>query len=305
MSLKSHLETRETLELVARSSWQFGRRDVIASGMAWYDAHPEEAAIVGRNLEHMGLDSSPAALRRSLEGIVTHYFEKFFVMTKGFEAHWIVEKRVEVGGALAPLERARREGRAVFLGQSHFGGTYLLVPILITHGFDVTFIGLFPGRVFEMLKANIDAYSSRWKTGRATLVNIADADAPVPEIMMGAFASGEIVMNVFDENNALSRPVRLLGRTLHGGSGMDRILSRYSEDRVSVLAPFAVRTSTDSFRLEMDRLSLSSKDIVQDLFDSLGRRIAAASDQWYFIQELHHSLGPAGPRPPAGRPPGG
>lgn len=294
MSLKNHLQTRENLELVSRESWKYGRQTIIERGLAYYDEHPDDADRVARNLEAMGLDASPESVRRALEGIVVHYFEKFFVMVKDFEAHWIVENRVEAGGGLTVLEEARSDGRGLFIGQSHFGGTYLLVPILMTHGFDVTFIGMFPGPVFDMLKANIDRYGQHWKTGKATLVNVADEAALVPEIMMGALGSGECVMNVFDENNAFSREVSLLGRTIHGGSGMDRILSRFDPDRVSVVTPFAIRTGHDSFRFEADSHGLGSEDVMQDMYDALGRRIEAHPEQWYFLQELHHSFEPGG-----------
>jgi lauroyl/myristoyl acyltransferase len=145
-----------------------------------------------------------------------------------------------------------------------------------------------------MLKANIDRYAAHWNTGRATLVNVADEAALVPEIMIGALGSGECVMNVFDENNAFSRQVSLLGRQIFGGSGMDRILSAFDAQRVDVVTPFAVRTGDESFRLEAERHSLDSEDVVQDMFDALGHRVEANPDQWYFLQELHHSFGPAG-----------
>jgi lauroyl/myristoyl acyltransferase len=292
MSLKTHLQTREHLERVARESWRFGRQAILESGMAYYDAHPEDVDLVRRNLEFMGLDRSAEALGRALEGIVVHYFEKLFVMTKGYEAHWVVENRVEVGDALEALGESRDAGRGIFLGQSHFGGTYLLVPVLISAGFDVTFVALFPGPVFDMLASNIDEYTRRWSTGKANLVNVADREAMVPEIMIGSLRSGECVMNVFDENNAFSRPVEILGRRIHGGSGMDRILGSFGEDRVDVLTPFLVRTDEESFRLEVDRHSLGPGDVIQSMYDSLGRRVGAHPEQWYFLQELHHSLEP-------------
>jgi lauroyl/myristoyl acyltransferase len=290
MSLKDHLQTREILEAVARQSWKHGRTTVLEQGMAYYDGHAEDVAQVRSNIGAMGLDDSDAAVSRALAGIVAHYFEKFFVMTKNFEAHWMVENRIDAGNALEPLHQARAEGKGVFIGQSHFGGTYLLVPTLITHGFDMSFVGLFPGPVFHMLEANVNSYTERWKTGRATIVNVADEGALVPEIMMGSLSTGELVMNVFDENNAFSREVDLLGTRIWGGSGMDRILSRMDPDKVVAATPFAIRTGDESYRIEIDMHDLRSVDIIQDMFDSLGRRVSANPDQWYFLQELQHSL---------------
>jgi lauroyl/myristoyl acyltransferase len=292
MSLKEHLQTRENIERVARESWKFSRSAILEQGLSYYESHPQDVDRVRSNLEHMGLDASPESVRSALEGIVVHYFEKFFVMVKDFEAHWLVENRVQMGEEIEWLREARDAGRGVFVGQSHFGGTYLLVPCLMTSGLDVTFVGLFPGPVFQMLKSNIDRFAARWNTGRATLVNVADEGALVPEIMIGALGSGDVVMNVYDENNAFSREVELLGRRIWGGSGMDRILSSFDASRVEVVTPFLVRTGADSFRLEIDRHSLDSDDVVQDMYVSLGRRVAAHPDQWYFLQELHHAFGP-------------
>ena len=292
MSLKDHLQTRENIERVSRTSWKFARRAILEQGMAYYESHPEDVERVRSNLEFMGLDATQPAVTAALEGIIVHYFEKFFVMVKDFEAHWIVENRIETGEGLGWLEQARAEGRGVFVGQSHFGGTYLIVPCLMTRGLDVTFVGLFPGPIFQMLRSNIDRYASRWNTGRATLVNVADEGALVPEIMIGALGSGDVVMNVYDENNAFSREVDLLGRRIWGGSGMDRIISSFDASRVDVVTPFLVRTGEDSFRLEMDRHSLDSPDVLQDMYASLAARVSRHPEQWYFLQELHHSIGP-------------
>ena len=110
------------------------------------------------------------------------------------------------------------------------------------------------------------------------------------DIMVGALSSGEILMNVFDENNAFSRDVGLLGRTVRGGSGMDRILAMVDPSAVDVVTPFMIRTGEETFRLETDAHDLSAGNIVQDMYDSLGRRIAAHPEQWYFLQEIHESL---------------
>jgi lauroyl/myristoyl acyltransferase len=290
MSLKDALQVRELVETVTKQSWSFGRAAVLERGLAYYDEHPGDVERIRQNLEHMGLDGSQGAVRASLEGVIAHYYEKLFVMTKDFEAHWLIENRIDFGDALSPIEENRARGRGLFLGQSHFGGAYLLVPALMTRGLDVTFVALFPPPVFAMLRANIERYAARWSTGKVRLLNVAEEGALIAEIMMGALRAGEIVMNVFDENNAFSRQVSLMGRSLWGGSGMDRILAPFGPEKVDVITPFMVRTGEDSFRLETEAHSLGSDDIVQDMYRSLGKRVSAHPDQWYFIQELHHSF---------------
>ena len=71
---------------------------------------------------------------------------------------------------------------------------------------------------------------------------------------------------------------------------MDLILKRFSEDRVTVVTPFLIRTSDETFRLEVDRHSLTEGDLVASLYRSLEKRLHSYFQQWYFIHELHEAF---------------
>ncbi len=291
MSIGSHLLNPPNLDLVKRLSWKFGRPKILEQGMRWYETHPDEVDRIVRNLEHMGLASSGAALDAVLEGIVAHYYEKLFILVKGFEAVWIARNRVELDpAALEPLEEARHEGKAVFLAGCHFGATYLQALVLAARGWSMSAVGKFPGKVGETLRANDARFAERYGTGRTTFLDVSDPREDVPGAMLQALMTGGILSNVFDENNVFSQPRHLLGRTVHGGSGMDLILRRFTDRQVVVLTPFLIRTGEETFRYELDRHSLSSVDIVGDFYRSLGQRIEAHPEQWYFIHELHEAL---------------
>jgi lauroyl/myristoyl acyltransferase len=296
MSVGSHLLNPPNLDLVKRLSWKFGRPKILAQGLRYYEEHPTEVDRIVANLDHMGLPSSGPALDEVLEQIVAHYYEKLFILVKGFEAVWIARNRVEIApGALEPLEEAKAAGRGVFLAGCHFGATYLQALVLAARGWDLHAVGKFPGRVGQALRDNDARFAERYGTGRTRFLDVSDPDEDVPGAMLQALLTGGIVSNVFDENNAFSKPRRLLGRRLHGGSGMDLILRRFTDDRVTVLCPFLIRTGEDSFRFEIDRHSLGSADIVQDFYGSLERRVQAHPAQWYFIHELHEALEAVGP----------
>jgi len=293
MSIGSHLLNPPNLDLVKRLSWKFGRPKILEQGLAYYASHPDEVDRVARNLEHMGLASSGAALDAALEGIVAHYYEKLFILVKGYEAVWIARERVEIApGALEPLEEAKATGKAVFLAGCHFGATYLQTLVLAARGYCVSAVGKFPGRVGETLRANDARFAERYGTGRTTFLDVSDPREDVPGAMLQQLMTGGVLSNVFDENNAFSMPRHLLGRTVHGGSGMDLILRRFTDQRVVVLTPFLVRTGPETFRFETDHHSLSSVDIVGDFYRSLGQRIQRHPEQWYFIHELHEALTP-------------
>ena len=178
----------------------------------------------------------------------------------------------------------------MFVAQSHFGATYLLASVLMAHKIEASMVGKFPEPVGSLLRANGAAIAERYGTAKAHLLNLADPGVDVPMEMLVRLKQRQVLSNVFDENNEFSRPVRLLGREIFGGSGMDLILRHFTDAQLIVVTPFLVRTSDESFRYEIDRHSLAAGDVVQGFFGSLERRVLAHPEQWYFAQELHESF---------------
>lgn len=288
--LSGHLLNRENLDLVRRVAWQRGRPQIIGEARRYYDAHPGEVARVAANLASVGLGSSGAALDAVLDGIAAHYYEKLFALVKTYEAHWVSLNRVDVGDAFSVFAEAKETGRGVFVAQSHFGATYLLAGVLMSRGIEASMVGRFPEPVGSLLRANGAAIAGRYGAARANLLNLVDPAVDVPTEMLVRLRQRQVLSNVFDENNEFSRPVRLLGRDLFGGSGMDLILRHFTDEQLIVVTPFLVRTSDDSFRYEIDRHSLAGGDVIQGFFASLERRVLAHPEQWYFAQELHESF---------------
>lgn len=288
--LGAHLLNKENLDLVRRSAWKLGRPRIVELGLRYYADHPEEVAVVAGNLARVGLARDGAALDAVLEGIAAHYYEKLFALVKTYEAYWIATNRVEIGDSLAVFAEARAAGKGVFVAQSHFGATYLLAGVLMAHGVEASMVGNFPGKVGELLRENSATTAARYGTARVNLLNLADPAVDAPMEMLVRLKQRQVLSNVFDENNEFSRPVRLLGRDLYGGSGMDLILRHFTDDQLLVVTPFLVRTSDETFRYEIDRHTLAGGDVVQSFYRSLERRVAAHPEQWYFLQELHESF---------------
>jgi lauroyl/myristoyl acyltransferase len=288
--LSAHLLNKENLDLVRRSAWRLGRPRIVELGLRYFEGHADEVDRIARNLELVGLPSRGAALDAVLEGIAAHYYEKLFALVKTYEAYWIATNRVELGSSLDAFAEARAAGKGVFVAQSHFGATYLLASVLMAHGIEASMVGNFPGQVGAMLRENGATIAARYGTARANLLNLADPAVDVPMEMLVRLKQRQVLSNVFDENNEFSRPVRLLGRELFGGSGMDLILRHFTDDQLIVVTPFLVRTSDETFRYEIDRHSLAGGDVVQGFFRSLEARVVAHPEQWYFLQELHESF---------------
>jgi hypothetical protein len=293
MSIGSFLLTKDNLELVGKNSWKFGRPKIIELGKRYYDEHPADVAQIADNLSFLGLPSTGRDLDTVLEEIVVHYYEKLFVLVKTYEGYWIAKNRVDVGNSLEPFIEARETGKAVFVGQSHFGATYLMYLILMVHGFDINVVGNFPDPVGSMLIETNGAISEKYGTGKTNLLNMAEPDVDVPFEMMRLLSTRNIVSNVFDENNEFCKPISLLGKKIMGGTGMDVILRNYSDERVIVVTPFMIRTSDETFRYELDRHTLAGGDIIARFYQSLEKRIKQHYQQWYFIHEVHESFATA------------
>ena len=288
--LSAHLLNKENLDFVRRSAWKLGRPRIVELGLRYYGEHPAEVDVIAKNLARVGFPHDGAALDAVLEGIAAHYYEKLFALVKTYEAYWIATNRVELGGSLDAFAEARAAGKGVFVAQSHFGATYLLASVLMAHGIEASMVGNFPGQVGTMLRENGATIAQRYGTARADLLNLADPAVDVPMEMLVRLKQRQVLSNVFDENNEFSRPVKLLGRDLFGGSGMDLILRHFTDDQLVVVTPFLVRTSDETFRYEIDRHSLAGGDVIQSFYRSLERRILAHPEQWYFLQELHESF---------------
>ncbi|MCK5808982.1 hypothetical protein KAH37_08370 [bacterium] len=290
MSIGKHLATRENITLVGSKSWKMGRPLIIDQGMKYYESHQKEVDQVINNIRYIGLDDSASAIDDALKGVVIHYYEKLFILTKSYEAVWIAKNRIETGEGVKRLQEEQQSGKAIFLAQSHFGASYLMAITLMTRNLNISMVGKFPEPVGSMIVDGSDRITEKYGTGKTTLINIADPAVDIPHEMFGALLGGKMLSNVFDENNEFCSPLSLMGKTVMGGSGMAQILRGFNDKKLTVATPFLIRTSDETFRFEIDFHTLSTENIIQDFFDSLGKRVKKYPDQWYFIHELHESM---------------
>lgn len=290
MGIGSTLLNQENLDLVRRYSFKVGRERILEIGQRYYDEHLDDVQLIADNLAHFGLPNTGQAMDEVLEQMVVHYFEKLFVLVKTYEAYWIIKNRVELGHSLEVFKEAASNGQAVFVGQSHFGATYLMGLVLMASGFDINTVGKFPQPVGGLLEQSITTMHERYGTGRARILNLADPKVDVPMEMMSLLVQRKIVSNVYDEHNKFCRPMPLLGRQVMGGTGMDLILRNFKDENTVIVTPFLVRTGAETFRYEVDRHTLASGDIVASFYRSLEKRVAEHAAQWYFIHEVHKSF---------------
>lgn len=293
MSIGKALLNKDTLHMVKHESWKVGRAKFIDLGMQYYDQHPDDVQEVADNLAYMGFGNSGAALDEVLRELAVHYYEKLFVLVKMYEGYWMIKNRVELGDSLRVFQEAKAAGKPVFIGQSHFGATYFLNLVLMIHGgFDVKAVAKLPDPVGLMLQERSDELCRRFGTGEVKVVNLAYENVNVPMTMIMALKNKEFISNVFDENNALCKPRTLMGKMVMGGTGMDQVLKPFNDDQVTIVTPFLIRTSEDTFRYEVDQHFLAEGDVIDSFYRSLEQRLHHYHPQWYFIHELAESIEP-------------
>lgn len=290
LSVGKFLLNKENLSFVAKKSFKFGKSFIVDETMKYFENNSAEVEQIVKNLEYMGFASFGKALDNVLGGIAAHYFEKLFVLTKGYEMFWIAGNKIQTGDSFEIIKEAKERKIPVFAAQSHFGAGYFISITFMVNGFDIASVGKFPEPAGSMIKKGSDHIAEKYGTGKTKLINIADKECDVAYEMFNTLLRGGILSNVFDENNQFSNQVNLLDKKIMGGSGMDIILQKWNDENIIIVTPFIVRTGDDTYRFELDRHYLSNGNIIQSFYDSLGKRISMYPDQWYFIRELHEAL---------------
>ena len=290
MSIGKFLLNKENLDYVGKNSFIFGKRFIEEKALGYYDDNPDEVERIVKNLEYMDLPSSATSLDNVLKGLGAHYFEKFFILTKIFEMHWLAKNRIDYGDSMEVFKEAKDRNVPVFVGHNHFGASYFVGISLMVNGLDISSVGKFPEPVGSIIKGNSQKISEKFGIGKTKVINLADPGIDVAWEMFNTLLRGGILSNVFDESNEFSKEVDLLGRKVVGGSGMDLILKKYNDEKIILVTPFVVRTGEDTFRFELDRHYMKDGNIIQSFYNSLGERVKKYPDQWYFIHELHEAM---------------
>lgn len=293
MSIGSFLLNKENLAIVGKKSWKFGRAEIMVKGLDYYHDPangPERQEIVS-NLTYMGLPTDDNSVEKVLEQIVAHYYEKLFVLVKQFESYWIAKNRITMPEeVLGWFEEAKRDNKAVFVAQSHYGATYFLAMALNVHNINITSVGKFPPPVGPLLEKNMVELAQKYHTGTTSFVDLSSPTANAPMEMMSLFLQKKVVSNVFDENNQFCKIHQLLGKPVMGGTGMDMILRNFNDRDLIIITPFLTRLDEDHFIFKAERHYLSAGNIIDSFYGALDRTLRSDFTQWYFIRELHHSF---------------
>ena len=285
MSLSAHLQ-REILKHKSAFRPSELKAVVLEAGEQWYCEHPGESDQIRNNLHAFGFEANSDLVASVQHHVLLHYYEKMLPLFCPADVYAdYLAQRVDDTEAMVRVQRAREAGRACLIAISHFGAVELIAPTLARQSMPVATVLRFTTP--ELSQAAHERSLEFERSGRFGPVRFIEVGKPgvAAALEMAAVVRRrDILVSVFDERTEYSVPVKLRGRTIWGGAGLDRLL-RFSGGPASLLAAFMVRTGEECYRLEMREVDTSAPSPVQPLCDHLDSLLREHVVQWYFLHE--------------------
>jgi len=286
MGLSKHLQSPEILQKVSGMNPDELRTAVLEMCRKWYDLHPEEGTLIRTNLERLGISSTEKQFREIEHHIFLHYYEKFLPHIKTpQEYHSFLREQVDCQEAVGQLETSLSHGNGILLVTAHFGSIEFLIPGLSMHKSLPlnTAVRFTTERFSQQMHGHA---RNMHDSGYFSLVHILEIGKPGMMIaleMLKVLRRKEILFSVFDERTPYSVPVKLFGRDVWGGAGLDKLLNSCNEP-VALYTIYAVRTGENTHQLKLFEID-TSRDPIQGIYDSLETIVNDHLEQWYFLHE--------------------
>ncbi|MBD3319757.1 MAG: hypothetical protein GF350_01535 [Chitinivibrionales bacterium] len=286
MSLSEYLQEYDVLNTGSGSGPGALKQAVVRRGCEWFDKNPDEKSIIRENLSAFGLDSGSDAVRRVIDNLLLHYYEKLIPFCLDAKEYYdYVRERVVAGDGPGLITAAREQGKAVVLATAHFGAIELIAPFLAAARLPVVPVLRFKTQHLSDMAR--DRAAEMESSGRFALVRFIEIGRPgtvAAMEMAAALRRKDILISMIDENTGYSIPVSLLNRKIAGGAGLDRVLN-YAGASVAVFSASMVREGDEHYRFVLSPVAENSITPVQDLFDILGQTVKLHPEQWYFLHE--------------------
>ncbi len=134
MGLSRHLQAQDFLGRVQGTSPGDVRARVLERGWAWFDKHPEQRALIQRNLTGFGLPCTDEIVASVQEHVLLHYYEKIVPLCGDpCYLHRFVSDAVDGADSIRTLQEARDGGKGILIALAHFGAVEILAPYLSMH----------------------------------------------------------------------------------------------------------------------------------------------------------------------------
>ena len=287
MGLSTYLQSRALLPAFSKMHPDDLYDTIIDKCREWYDAHPEERALIRRNLKRFGIHTSDTQLNEIEHQIYLHYFEKFLPHIKTPQEYAdFLHTHVRCRNAVSLLNRTLAEKRGILLVTAHFGGIEFLIPSLSMHKFPLHTAVRFTTRKFsDQMHAHALKSEKSGCFGHVNIIEIGKPGTMVALDMYAALKKKEILFSVFDEKTPYSIPVTLLGKKVWGGAGLNRLLRITQKESLAIVTAYMIRERVDSYRLECFAIDPDAGNPIQLMYASLERIVKKHLVQWYFLHE--------------------
>jgi len=285
MGLSGYLQSPEILKSVYGKSPVELRSLLLKKGLQWYASHVQEQERIAHNLTHFGFTCSEDLVERVKEHIILHYYEKVLPLC-GDPAwyHDFLRQNVELG-EIGAIEKSIKDGRGVLVATAHFGAVELIVPCLSMFRIPVHPVLRFTTEQFSKIAhQHAQNMEKSGLFGHIHFIEIGKAGTAAALDMAAVLRKKEVLTSVFDEKTEYSIPVRLFGRQVYGGAGLDRLL-KFANTPVALFNAFMIRTGVNRYRLKLVDVAKNAPDPVIEMFRNLEQVVGDAVEQWYFLHE--------------------
>ena len=285
MSLSKYLQSQEMIKSIFGKSPDTARSLIIDKGMSWLAGHPEEAELIRDNLRSLDIPFNNDMVNRIQQHIVLHYYEKILPLCGDPEFYYrFLNENVDVS-EISTIKNALEKEQGVLVTVAHFGGVELIVPTL----------SLFKLPIHPVLRFTTEQFSKAAHKhakdmeesglfGPITFIEIGRQGTVAALDMAAVLRKREVLLSVFDEETDYSTPVKLFGKEISGGAGLDRLL-RFTNTPVAVFNAFMIRAEANKYTLKFIEIDSARGNPIQSMINNLEKIVKENLEQWYFLHE--------------------
>jgi lauroyl/myristoyl acyltransferase len=284
LSLSKTLQSNEILSQIAGKTFDEIKDMLLIKGNEYYLKNPQESEIIKNNLLNFTLPADNETIKKVQENIILHYAEKIFPLT-GTPAQLaeFIEKRIDFTEAKNLISSAIKNGSGL-IATPHFGGVECITPTLAYMKIPVNPVLKF---TTQNLSDKIRNFAeSMKKSGLFAPINFIELGKPDSQgalLMAGVLKKNEILFSVFDEETPYSKSVKLFGRNVLGGAGLDKLL-KLADDNVSLFTVFMIRKD-NKYQMKLLPVDVKCKNPIQEMYGNLEKTLRENFVQWYFLHE--------------------
>lgn len=286
MSLSQFLQSRQILDYIQGKHPDEVRTYILEQGSTWFDAHADEIAVIEQNLHKLNIVFSNDLLVEIKHHLILHYYEKIVPLCCTPQQYCtFLRTAVDASAAVSSIRDALQNGSSVLIAFAHFGGVELTVPVFSMNSLPVNTALRFTTEQFsQAAHTHAEKMAASGYFSPIRFIEIGKPGTMTALDMAAALRRQELLLTVFDEKTEYSVPVKLFGKEVWGGAGLDRLL-HFSKAKVVVFNAFMIRTGQQRYYLKLVDVDIHPQRVIQSMYSNLEDIVEDYVAQWYFLHE--------------------